>query len=183
MDRELVEAAQRGDQAAFIDLIRPRSARLLAMAQRIMEDPELAEDTLQDALVLAWRDLRSLRDPDRFDAWLRRLVVNLCIRHASRERRRTTNLRLLPIDGPTAPDELHEVAVRDQLERGFRRLPPMQRATLVLHHLIGYSSAEIAETLGIPAGTARSRLHHAHRAMRAALEADARTTVREGRSA
>ena len=144
------------------------------MAQRIMQNPELAEDTLQDALVIAWRDLRSLRDPDRFDAWLRRLVVNLCIRHADRERRRTATLRELPVDGPSAVDDLATVAVRDQLERGFRRLPPVQRATLVLHHLIGYSAAEIAETFDIPAGTARSRLHNAHLAMRAALEAEAR---------
>ncbi len=72
---------------------------------------------------------------------------------------------------------------RDQLDRGFRRLPPDQRAILVLHHFLGYQPSEIAETLGIPAGTARSRLHHAHRAMRAALEADARTAVKEGRPA
>ena len=180
MDRDLVESAQRGDQAAFIDLIRPRSPHLLAVAQRIVGDPELAEDTLQDALVMAWRDLRSLRDPDRFDGWLHRLVVHLCIRHATRERKRTARLRLLPMDGPSAPDELHEVAIRDQLERGFRRLPPMQRATLVLHHLIGYSSAEIADALGIPQGTARSRLYNAQLAMRAALEAEARLSPTGG---
>jgi RNA polymerase sigma-70 factor (ECF subfamily) len=150
------------------------------MAQRIMGDPELAEDTLQDALVIAWRDIRSLRDPDRFDAWLRRLIVNLCIRHASRERRRIANLRSLPADGPQGPDDLQAVALRDQLERGFRRLSPMQRATLVLHHLIGYSAAEIAETLGIPTGTARSRLHHAQVAMRAALDAEGRLTPAGG---
>jgi RNA polymerase sigma factor (sigma-70 family) len=105
------------------------------------------------------------------------------IAQATRERRRTANLRVLPIDGPAAPDELLNVAERDLLERGFRRLPPDQRAILALHHYLGYAPSEIAETLEIPAGTARSRLHHAHRAMRAALEADARTTVTEGRSA
>ena len=108
---------------------------------------------------------------------------DVCIDQATRERRRTANLRVLPVDGPAAPDDLLTVADRDQLERGFRRLPPEQRAILVLHHFVGYAPSEIAETLGIPAGTARSRLHHAHRAMRAALEADARTAVREGRSA
>ena len=107
----------------------------------------------------------------------------MCIGQATRERRRTANLRVLPIDGPAAPDELLTIADRDLLERGFRRLTPDQRAILVLHHFLGYAPSEIAETLGIPAGTARSRLHHAHRAMRAALEADARRGVKEGRPA
>ncbi len=183
MDHDLVAAARRGDEGAFMDLIRPRSNRLFAIALHILRDLDRAEDALQDALVIAWRDLRGLRDPDRFDAWLRRLLVNVCIRQASRERRRAVNLRVLPIDGPVAPDDLLTVADRDQLERGFRRLPPEQRAILVLHHFLGYPLSEIAETLGIPPGTARSRLHNAHRAMRAALEADARLTVVEGRSA
>ena len=183
MDRDLVEAARRGDQAAFIDLVRPRSDRLFAIAQRILRDIDRAEDALQDALVIAWRDLRGLRDPDRFDAWLHRLLVNVCVVHATRERRRTINLRVLPVEGPPARDDLLTIADRDQLERGFRRLPPEQRAILVLHHYLGYAPSEIAETLGVPAGTARSRLHHAHRAMRAALEADARLAVVGGRSA
>ena len=183
MDRDLVEAARNGDREAFVDLIRVRSDRLFAIAQRVLRDIDRAEDALQDALVIAWRDLRGLRDPDRFDAWLQRLLINVCITQATRERRRTANLRVLPIDGPAAPDELLSIADRDQLDRGFRRLPPEQRAILVLHHYLGYEPSEIAETLGIPAGTARSRLHHAHRAMRAALEADARSTVKEGRSA
>ena len=183
MDRDLVEAAQRGDQEAYVDLIRPRHRRLFAIAQRILRDVDRAEDVLQDALVIAWRDLRGLRDPDRFDAWLNRVLVRESIDHASRERRRVTNLRVLPVDGPVGPDPLLTVADRDQLERGFRRLSPDQRAILVLHHYAGYSPSEIAETLGIPAGTARSRLHNAHRAMRAALDADDRSQVLGGRLA
>ena len=183
MDRDLVAAARRGDQAAFMDLVRPRSDWLFGIALQILRDIDRAEDALQDALVIAWRDLRGLRDPDRFDAWLRRLLVNVCIREASRQRRRAMNLRVLPVDGPAAPDDLLSLADRDQLERGFRRLPPDQRAILVLHHFLGYTPTEIAETLGIPPGTARSRLFNAHRAMRAALEADARLTVVGGRSA
>ena len=184
MDRELLAAAQRGDEAAFVDLIKVRSNRLFSIAQRILRDIDRAEDALQDALVIAWRDLKGLRDPDRFDAWLQRLLINVCIAQATRERRRTANLRVLPIDdGPAAPDDMLSIGDRDQLDRGFRRLPPEQRAILVLHHFMGYQPSEIAETLGIPAGTARSRLHHAHRAMRAALEADARTAVKEGRTA
>jgi RNA polymerase sigma-70 factor (ECF subfamily) len=180
VDRELLAAAQRGDEAAFVDLIRTRSNRLFALAQRILRDVDRAEDALQDALVIAWRDLRGVRDPDRFDAWLNRVLVNVCIGQATRERRRTANLRVLPVDGPAAPDELLSVGDRDLLDRGFRRLPPEQRAILVLHHFLGYAPSEIAEMLAIPPGTARSRLFHAHRAMRAALDADARTALAEG---
>ena len=183
MDRDLVESAQHGDQAAFVDLVRARVDRLYATAHRILRDVDRSEDALQDALVIAWRDLRGLRDPDRFDAWLHRLVVRECIDHATRERRRIANLRVLPVDGPAASDDLLTLADRDQLERGFRRLSPDQRAILVLHHFHGYAPSEIAETLGIPAGTARSRLHHAHRAMRAALDADDRVALEGGRSA
>jgi RNA polymerase sigma-70 factor, ECF subfamily len=183
VDRDLVEAAQRDDREAFVDLVRPRVDRLFAVAHRILRDDDRAEDAFQDALVIAWRDLRSLRDPDRFDAWLHKLLINVCVRHASRERRRVANLRVLPIDGPAAPDELLTVADRDQLERGFRRLSTEQRIVLTLHHFAGYTPSEIAETLGIPGGTVRSRLHNAHRAMRASLEADARAQMPGGRTA
>ncbi len=183
MDRDLVDAARHGDQDAYVELITVRADHLFAVAQRILRDIDRAEDALQDALVIAWRDLRALRDPDRFDAWLRRVLVHVCLEQATRERRRVANLRVLPTEGPAAADDLGGIADRDQLERGFRRLPPEQRVILVLHHFVGFAPSEIAETLGIPAGTARSRLHHAHRAMRAALEADARTGVLGGRSA
>jgi RNA polymerase sigma-70 factor (ECF subfamily) len=182
-DRDLVEAAQRGDQAAFVDLVRSTGDRLFALAYRILRDVDRAEDALQDALVIAWRDLRGLRDPDRFDAWINRLVTNVCIAQATRERRRTANLRVLPVDGPAAPDDLLGLGDRDQLERGFRRLTPEERAVLVLHHYAGYPLVEIAGSLGVSPGTVRSRLHHAHRAMRAALEAEARATNIGGRSA
>ena len=183
MDRVTVEAAQRGDREAFVDLIRTRADHLFALCHRILRDIDRAEDSFQDALVIAWRDLPKLRDPDRLDAWLRRLFVNVCLEHATRDRRRTSILRVLPVDGPAAPDQLLSVGDRDQLERGFRRLAPEQRAILVLHHFVGYAPAEIAELLGIPHGTARSRLHNAHRAMRAALDADARGEVVGGRPA
>jgi RNA polymerase sigma-70 factor (ECF subfamily) len=87
------------------------------------------------------------------------------------------------VDLPAASDDLLTIVERDRLERGFRRLAPEQRAILVLHHFEGYTPAEIAETLGIPPGTARSRLFNAHRAMRAAMDADARTELLGGRLA
>ena len=177
MDRELVVSAQRGDRVAFMDLVRARVDRLFAIARRILRDVDRAEDALQDALVIAWRDLSSLRDPDRFDAWVHKVLTNVCIAQASRERRRIANLHVLPVDGPPAPDQLLSVADRDQLDRAFRRLVPEERAILALRFYVGYEPSEIAEVLGAPAGTIRSRLHHAVRAMRAALDADARSVA------
>ena len=134
MDREVVEAARSGDREAYADLIRVRGDRLYALAQRILRDVDRADDALQEALVIAWRDLPGLRDPGRFDAWLHRLVVRACLAEATRERRRIANLRVLPIDVPNAGDDFLSVADRDQLEQGFRRLTPQQRALLVLRH-------------------------------------------------
>ncbi|HZM74065.1 MAG TPA: sigma-70 family RNA polymerase sigma factor [Candidatus Polarisedimenticolia bacterium] len=174
MDRDLVEQAQRGDRDAFGVLARGRSDQLYAIAHRILRDVDRAEDAMQQALVIAWRELPQLRDPDRFDAWLNRLLVNACYAEARRRRDWGTNIRVLPVEGPQIEDGTRQLADRDELERGFRRLPPEQRAILVLHHYIGLTPTELAETLGIPAGTARSKLHYAHRAMRAALDAAAR---------
>ncbi len=183
MDRDLVESAQRGDQAAFVDLVRSRGDRLFAIAYRILRDVDRAEDALQDALVIAWRDLRDLRDPDRFDAWVHRLLTNVCIADAGRERRRVSNFHVLSFEHPAALDDFLTLADRDQLDRGFRRLAADERAILVLRHFVGYEPSEIAAILGLPAGTVRSRLHHAHRAMRAALDADARSANVGGSSA
>jgi RNA polymerase sigma-70 factor (ECF subfamily) len=183
VDRDLVERARHGDREAYADLVRVRGDRLFAIAHRILRDADRTEDAVQEALVIAWRDLPSLRDPDRFDPWLRRLVIRTCLVEAVRARRLVTNLYVLPTDLAAATDEYINVADRDQLERGFRRLPPEQRALLVLRHYAGLEMAEIADALGIPAGTARSRLHHAHRAMRAALDADARLVATGGSSA
>ena len=182
VDRDLVEQAQRGDREAFALLARTHADALFAVAQRILRDVDRAEDATQQTLVIAWRQLRRLRDPDRFVAWLHRILVNACYAELARTRRWSANVRVLAPTDYVPADEL-SVADRDQLERGFRRLPPDQRAILVLHHFLGYTPTEIAETLGIPPGTARSRLFNAHRAMRAALEADARLTVVGGRSA
>ncbi|HSG84702.1 MAG TPA: sigma-70 family RNA polymerase sigma factor [Candidatus Limnocylindrales bacterium] len=183
MDRDLVVAARGGDREAYADLVRTRGDRLFGIAQRILRDVDRTEDAVQDALVIAWRDLPGLRDPDRFDAWLHRLLVRSCITEAKRERRLAANVRILPMDIPAATDDFLSVADRDQLDRGFRRLPPEQRALLVLRHFAGLEPTEIAEVLGVPAGTVRSRLHHAHRAMRAALDADARSTTITGATA
>jgi RNA polymerase sigma-70 factor (ECF subfamily) len=184
MERDLVLEASGGNRDAFGSLMAGSIDRCYALASRILRDGELARDAVQGALLGAWEDLPSLRDPDRFDAWLTRLVVNACYAEARRERRWTAKLRLIPIDHPTLSDTAISVADRDELERAFRRLPPEQRAVVVLRHYRGLSLTEVATTLGIPAGTARSRLHHATRQLRAAIEADARpASITEGRSA
>lgn len=160
-----------------MDLVRARLDRLFAIARRILRDVDRAEDALQDALVIAWRDLPDLRDPDRFDFWIQRVLTNMCIEHARRDRRRYSKLEVLNLADHAARDELAGVVDRDIVDRAFRRLKPDERAILVLRHYLGYEPAVIAETLGIAGGTVRARLHHAHRAMRAAIDADARAVA------
>lgn len=183
MDRDLVEQARRGDRAAFTVLVHQVSDPLYAVAYRILRDAGLAEDALQNALILAWRRLPHLREPDRFEAWIHRILVNACYDKSRRARQWTANIRVLPIDGPTTPDDSAVIADRDELERMFRRLPIDQRAVFVLHHYLGLPLVEIAEMLEIPAGTVRSRLHYATRDLRAALVADVEIAVQGGRLA
>ena len=183
MQPALVERAMRGDEEAFASLAAQSADGCYALAYRILRDPHRAQDAAQRAMLGAWRDLPTLRDPARFDAWLHRLVVNACYVELRSERRWVARVRLTPADSPPEPDIAWAIAARDELDVAFRRLTSDQRAVVVLHHYLGYAPSEIAETLGIPPGTARSRLHHAHRAMRAALEADARAAVMEGRRA
>ena len=183
MQEELVRLAKQGDAEAFDALARMVGDRCLAIAVRILRDLDLAEDAVQAALVTAWTELRSLRDPSRFEPWLHRILTNACYAEARRRRTWTTNVRVLPVDGPAGPDELITVADRDALDRAFRRLTVEQRAVFVLHHHVGLPLVEIAVTLGVPAGTARSRLHYATRALRAAIDADAAPVVPMGRMA
>ena len=180
---DLVERAQGGEREAFAALVGLISDRMYALAARILRDNDLAEDALQSALITAWRQLPTLRDPDRFEAWIRKVLVHACCAEARRRRSWTANVRLLPVDGPAGPDELLSVIHRDALDRAFRRLSVEQRAVFVLHHHQGLPLVEIAESLGIPAGTARSRLHYATRVLRAAIEADAAPVAPEGRMA
>ena len=180
MDTELVVRAQRGDEEAFTSLAVAVGDRLHAVAHRILRDIDLAEDATQQALLNVWRDLPQLRDPARFDAWSYRLLVRACYAEGRKERRWAPNLRLLPADQPMGADGTSQVIDRDQLERGFRRLSIDHRAVVVLHHYLDLPLSEVAEALGVPEGTVRSRLHHAMRGLRAALDADARPTRREG---
>ena len=179
MDEDLVIRAQHGDEQAFESLALAVGGRLHALSHRILRDIDLAEDATQQALLSIWRDLPQLRDPGRFDAWSYRLVVRACYTEGRRTRRWAPNLRLLPADQSADGEDLGSVVDRDQLERGFRRLSIEHRAVVVLHHYLDMPLDEVADTLGVPAGTVRSRLHHAMRGLRAALEADARPAARE----
>jgi RNA polymerase sigma-70 factor, ECF subfamily len=179
MDTKLVTRAQRGDEEAFTSLAVAVGDRLHAVAHRILRDTDLAEDATQQALLNIWRDLPQLRDPARFDAWSYRLLVRACYAEGRRTRRWDPNLRLLPADEPMAADGTSLVIDRDQIERGFRRLSVEHRAVVVLHHYLDLPLSEVAEVIGAPEGTVRSRLHYAMQGLRAALDADARPASRE----
>ncbi len=182
MSRALVERAQQGDRDAYELLARGASGRLFVVAQRILRDVDQAEDAVQQTLVDIWRDLPSLRDPDRFEAWTYRIVVRHC-RGETRRHRRLGGVVDLSDEMASSDDPIGDVAVRDQLDRAFRSLRHEQRVVVVLHHFVGLPLGEIAAILDIPYGTVGSRLHHAMRAMRATIDAAERTTVRGGQPA
>ena len=173
MRRDLVERARGGDRDAFASLAADSIGRLFNIAQLMLRDRDMADDAVQEALVLAWRDLRGLRDPDGFDAWLHRVLVRCVYREADRARRRSTRTVEIP-EIRSAADTAREVEDRDAIDRGFRRIRPEHRAVLVLHHYLGFTDDEAADALAVPPGTIKSRLHRATAALRAELEADAR---------
>lgn len=179
MHQALIERAKLGDRDAFDDLARSAGDRCMAIACRILRDTDLAQDAVQASLITAWRELRSLRDADRWEPWLHRILVNACYAEARRRRRWSSAIRMLPVEVASGRDEILTVHDRDQLERAFRRLTVEQRAVMVLHHYVGLPVPEVADRLGIPLGTAKSRIHHATIALRASLEADARVPSQE----
>ena len=174
MERRLVERAMRGDEPAFDALIGHVGDHLHSVARRILRDPYLAEDATQRALLDVWQNLPRLQNPDRFEAWAYRLLVNACHTEARRERRHRDSLRLLESDGPIVIDPAAHIATQHQLDHAFRRLGVEHRTVVVLIHYVGLSPAEAAEAMGTPVGTVRSRLHYALKHLRASVEADAR---------
>ena len=171
--RELVERAQRGDHDAFAELARVFVARLDGAARLILRDHELARDAVQEGFIRAWRNLPTLRDPDRFEPWLRSLVFRSCIDVLRRRGRRPIEVELSPVDEPTVADFASVVADRELLDTALRRLQPEQRAVMVLHYYLGMPLPDVAAALGSPIGTAKSRHHRSLAAMRAAIDTDA----------
>jgi RNA polymerase sigma-70 factor (ECF subfamily) len=181
MQAELVVRAQHGDREAFSTLASAASARLYATARLILRRPDRAEDAVQDALVEAWRDIRGLRDPDKLDAWLHRLLVRACHRQARRDgRRRVVEIAVSELEdtpsraGAFAYDAARGYAERDEIERAFRRLTDDQRTLLALIYYADLCLADVSVAMGVPIGTTKSRHHRAMAALRAALAADER---------
>ncbi len=177
MQSDLVRRAQRGDVEAFESLIKGAYDRLFATAYRILRDRYAAEDAVQEAIVRCWRDLRGVRDPDRFEAWLYRLLVNASRDYGRRQRRSRRSVAILPADLRAPSDEYSALLDHDALERAFLTLSDDHRIVLVLAHYVGYSASEIATVLRVPTGTVYSRLHYATNAMRAALAPSQRAPV------
>ena len=170
MTTDLVERAQRGDHEAFDALASAAYDRLFAIASRILRDPYAAEDAVQEALVRAWRDLRGLRERDRFDAWLHRLLVHACADQGRRAKRQRAEVTAIDLESPEPADDVAQLADRDEIMRAFLELNVEHRSVLVLVHYVGLPAAQVATILGIPPGTVYSRLHYGTRQMREILE-------------
>jgi RNA polymerase sigma-70 factor (ECF subfamily) len=165
----LVERAGQGDHEAFGVLLGAHLARLEVAARLILRDPDLARDAVQEATLRAWKNLRGLREPDRFDAWLHRLTVNACLDVARKRRGRSFEVELTPVHDAPVPDPTARVADALYVERMLAAVDPAQRAVVVLHFYLDLTLAETAAALGIPVGTAKSRLNRALAAMRITL--------------
>ena len=176
MRLDLVELARHGDRDAFDVLMLDVIDRLYAIARLVAQDADVAEDAVQEALVRCWRDLPSLRDVTRFEPWLRRLLLNSIAEEFRGRHRFEARIRVLKLE-PTVADASDDLADRDELQRAFRALSIEHRTIVVLHHYLGLSVAEAAASLGIPPGTAKSRLHYAIEALRATLDSDARESL------
>jgi RNA polymerase sigma-70 factor (ECF subfamily) len=180
----LVERARRGDRIAFAELVRMSGARLDATARLILRDSDLAQDAVQESLIRAWRSLPGLRDPAAFDHWLHSLVAHACIDIARKRRRRVIEVELTPVIEPGHGDATAQVIDRDLLDRALARLEPGARAVVVLHCYLDLPMARVADLLGIPTGTAKSRLHRSLETLRSLMAIDDVTSTQmvEGRT-
>ena len=180
----LVERARRGDRIAFAELVRASGARLDATARLILRDPDLAQDAVQETLIRAWRSLPGLSDPSVFDHWLHSLVAHACIDIARKRRRRVIEVELTPVIEPGRSDGTVQVADRDLIDRALARLEPEARAVVVLHLYLDLPLSRVADLLGIPTGTAKSRLHRSLGTLRSQMAIDevTSTALVEGRT-
>ena len=172
-EADLVRRAAQGDSVAFEALISTRADRAFRTARAIVGNEADARDATQDAFLSAWRELPRLRDVERFDAWLGRVLVNSCrARIRARGRVREISLDETHDRSGGGPGTADQVGATDVLSRAFDRLDPDKRALLVLHYLGHEPVAAIARSLGIPAGTVKWRLHNARGALERALRAE-----------
>jgi RNA polymerase sigma-70 factor (ECF subfamily) len=139
------------------------------LAWAILGDDDEAQDATQEAFIKAWRNRRSLRDPDRLEAWLSRILVNSC-RDRLRSRTRS-GARLVELeDVQSAHDHVERASTRDELDRALDSLDPDHRIVVILRFWADLTVDDIAERIGVPSGTVKSRLHHSMRMLRACLE-------------
>lgn len=182
MDPALIRRAQDGDVEAFTALVAGRIDPMTRTAMAILGNEADARDAVADALGSVWRGLPRLRDPLAFEAWSTRILVHACRRELRRRARERVHEVAMDTEaapearpnGPRVAGPAEEVSGRIALERAFDRLDADARAILVLHHLEGRPISEIAAVLGVPIGTAKSRLHTARRALERALEREDR---------
>jgi RNA polymerase sigma-70 factor (ECF subfamily) len=174
MEHDIVTRVQRGDEQAFESLVKADFSRLYRVARGVLGDPHLAEDATQQAFVEIWRDIPRLRDSAKYEGWSYRLLVRVCYAEAKRRPDGETSIETHASE-PVSADAYVTVADRDVLERGMQRLSMDHRVVLVLRYLLGMTPEKVAETLGISRWTVYARSDRALKAMRAVLEAEARS--------
>lgn len=174
----LVRRAVSGDEDAFEALVRPLGDRLLGAARKILRDGDAAEDAVQRTVIRAWERLPRLRDPESFEGWLYKILVSMCYAEARDARRVAARVKIVTAER-RADGDIDQWDDRQLLEQAFRSLTPPHRAVVVLHHYVGLPLTEVAAVVGVAPGTARSRLHYAMRALRAAVEASDRPVIVE----
>jgi len=168
--RSLLERASHGDHEAFGMLVGDQLARLDMAARLILRDPELAQDAVQEATLRAWKNVRGLRDADRWGPWLHRLLVNACLDIARKRRTRVFEVELTPLHDPMVADPASTIPDALYVERMLATIDAAQRAVVVLHYYLDLTLPETADALGIPVGTAKSRLNRALDRMRITVD-------------
>jgi len=170
---DLVERARAGDHAAFAILARSSFGRMYGAAKLILRDQDQAEDAVQEAMLQAWRHVAALRDPEAWDAWLYRLTVRACYRQARGRAGKDVVALDLTADRPApGSDFAGTVVERERIMAALAGLGLEQRAVIVLHFYLDLPLTHAAAVLGIPVGTAKSRLHRALESLRVSLGED-----------
>jgi len=174
-DEYLAASARSGNRASFERLVKHWQPRLLAHAYRLSGDADLARDIVQESWIDIWKGLPKLRDVVAFPAWAFRIVTRRTadtIRKKIRKRDGVARLAAEPVNVDQSPDKMEARADRTPLNRAMTDLPKDQRVVIALHYIEGFSTTEIALALEVPEGTIKTRLMHARRKLRAALEGE-----------